>query len=173
MHFFQLLTLSTMNAATVKHDLAIEFLEDSKKAIVDNIFADDKLSIIEKLTLISRHDLLPFDHCINHIVPEEKFEAELRAKYPNKSFFIIDEISFAERQRHERIDMANEVECVLENLSYENEDKTEEELMELDIDVLSCRGGIEDIFKMKAKNYIQLIYDWVKASRKIGFVLDW
>lgn len=169
-----------MNPATIKHDLDIDKLNETKKVIVDNIFNDEKLSIIEKLLLISQNHLLPYDPWINHgITWDHKtlFETQLKEKYPDKEFFIIDEVLIAERSKYYQINMADEVECILENAAWDLDETgmsnpTDEELMEYEVEILTCRG-LEDTFKIKVGDYIQAIYDWVVKNRKIGFVVDW
>jgi len=141
-------------------------MEKIREQLLEVICSDEKLSKLERLTLIEAYELFKNASYIQHPM-REKYIDQLKeaAIREGATYFIDDDWPHIEndyRERNEIISLPDELMSTSENI----EDSSTE------ITILKDRGtGVE--IKISYEQLESDVYDWCMKNKKIGYHFDW
>ena len=170
-----------MKKDTVTHLLAIEKIKDQKKELLQRIYDDEDLTKLEKLELINEAELLGYKSYIQH--PFEKFKPFFikQLEDAGRRSNVIDEGWVGDYcERHRDINIPEEIiTCFIENICWDNGNKpgkseSDPDFMDNMVEIFSDRGVEPQMsYSLPLGEVIDVLYDWVKDNRYIGWKFDW
>lgn len=136
---------------------------------IDLVLNNNELSKFDKIKYLSNCDYFKRETYIQSVFSdlEEQWEKELKLKYPNQSYFRINDLFVYDKERYRTINLFEELDWKRTECSYEDES-------EIDILFYYCKEiDGTDTFKMKFKDFVEYVCSWCLENKCIEFTIDW
>jgi hypothetical protein len=154
----------------------IEKFNEAKKELITEILNDNTLSNVKKLGQITELNIWGVSPFVNNELDDwhrecvllEKHAAKKAGLNPKKDYIcdITDDFLYENSERYETVYYMDIISDILD-------DEDEEDLINEEMIVVTCRGDFNSVLKKKKSEVIDKIAKFALDNEIIGFKLDW